>query len=232
MEKSKQKLALRIIKISVNTLFYIVIAVLLVFSVANIQVKKENDIANVFGRGFLSVQSESMSGDLDDSFEMGDMVFVKMLNDSDRENLVVGDIVTYFDLTIRAFNTHRIIEIYENDGEMFLITQGDNTPGPDQPIRAAEAKALYMSKWSDFGTRLDYLQSPTGFALFIILPVVFILIFEGVILVRNVLALNKVKMEEKYTLEKEKTVVDLEAEKEKIRAQIMEELKNKKESDL
>ena len=142
MEKSKQKLALRIIKISVNTLFYIVIAVLLVFSVANIQVKKENDIANVFGRGFLSVQSESMSGDLDDSFEMGDMVFVKMLNDSDRENLVVGDIVTYFDLTIRAFNTHRIIEIYENDGEMFLITQGDNTPGPDQPIRASDAKSL------------------------------------------------------------------------------------------
>jgi len=232
MEKSKQKLALRILKISVNTLFYIVIAVLLVFSIANIQVKRENDIANVFGRGFLSVQSESMSGDLDDSFEMGDMVFVKMLNDSDRENLVVGDIVTYFDLTIRAFNTHRIIEIYENDGEMFLITQGDNTPGPDQPIRASDAKSLYMSKWSGFGNRLDYLQSPTGFALFIILPVVLILIFEGITLVRNVLALNKVKMEEKYSLEKEKTIVDLEAEKDKIRAQIMEELKNKKDSDL
>lgn len=232
MEKSKQKLALRILKISVNTVFYIVIALLLVFSLANIQVKKENDIANVFGRGFLSVQSESMSGDLDDSFDMGDMVFVKMLNDSDREDLVVGDIVTYFDLTIRAFNTHRIIEIYENDGEIYLITQGDNTPGQDQPIRAAEAKAMYLSKWSGLGNTLDYLQSPTGFALFVILPVVFILIFEGIILIRNILALNKVKMEEKYALEKEKTIVDLEAEKDKIRAQIMEELKNNKESDL
>lgn len=232
MEKSKQKLALKILKISVNTLFYIVIALLLVFSLANIQVKKENDIANVFGRGFLSVQSDSMSGDLEDNFEKDDMVFVKMLNDSDRENLEVGDIVTYFDLTIRAFNTHRIVEIYENDGETYLITQGDNTPGPDQPIRVAEAKAMYLSKWSGFGATLDYLQSPTGFALFVILPVVIILVFEGIVLVRNILALNKVKMEEKYALEKEKTIVDLEAEKDKIRAQIMEELKNNKESDL
>lgn len=232
MEKSKQKLALRILKIGVNTVFYIVIALLLVFSLANIQVKRENDIANVFGRGFLSVQSQSMSGDSEDSFEMGDMVFVKMLDDSDRENLVVGDIVTYFDLTLRAFNTHRIIEVFENDGEMYLITQGDNTPGPDQPIRAAEVKAMYLSKWSGFGDALDYLQSPTGFALFVILPVIIILVFEGILLVRNILALNKVKMEEKYALEKEKTTADLEAEKDKIRAQIMEELKNKKESDL
>ncbi|MFH0766583.1 MAG: signal peptidase I [Bacillota bacterium] len=232
MEKSKQKLTTRILKISVNMIFYLVIVLLLVFSLANIQVKKENDIANIFGRGFLSVQSESMSGDRTDSFEMGDMVFVKMLDDEGRDNLAIGDIVTYFDLTLRAFNTHRIIDTYVNDGELFLITQGDNTPASDQPIRAAEALALYQSNWSGVGESLDYLQSPTGFALFIILPVVIILIFEGVILVRNVLALNKAKMEEKYALEKEKTLVDLEAEKDKIRAQIMDELKKDKEADL
>jgi len=231
MEKTKPKLARKIIKISVNTIFYIVIAFLLVFSLANIQVKKENDIANVFGRGFLAVQSESMSGSLEDSFEKGDMIFVKMLDDEARENLTEGDIVTYFDLTLRAFNTHRIIEVYYDEGAMYLVTQGDNTPGPDQPIRAIDAKALYVSKWSGAGNTLDYLQTPTGFALFVILPVVFILIFEGIVLVRNVLALNKAKMEEKYSLDKEKTMVDLEAEKEKIRAQIMEELKNKKDTE-
>lgn len=232
MEKPKQKLATRIIKISVNTLFYLVIALLLVFSLANIKVKKENDIANIFGRGFLAVQSESMSGDSSDSFNMGDMIFVKMLDAESRTELAVGDIVTYFDLTLRAFNTHRIIDVFENDDELFFVTQGDNTPAADQPIRASDALAVYQSKWGGVGTTLDYLQSPTGFALFVILPVVFVLIFEGVILARNVLALNRAKMEEKYALEKEKTMVDLEAEKGKIRAQIMEELKNNKETDL
>ncbi len=233
MDKTKQKLAIKILKISVNLIFYIVIALLLVFSLANIQVKKENDIANVFGRGFLAVQSDSMLGDLEDSFEKGDMVFVKMLDDNSREALVEGDIVTYFDLTLRAFNTHRIIEIYKSNDITYFITQGDNTPGADQPIRADEAKALYVSKLSGAGNALDYLQSPTGFALFVILPVILILVFEGIVLVRNVLALNKAKMEEKYAIDKEKTIVDLEAEKDKIRAQIMEELKNKnKESEL
>lgn len=232
MEKSKKKLAKKIMSISVNTIFYIVIVLLLVFSLANIQVKKENDIANIFGRGFLAVQSESMSGDLEDSFEMGDVVFVKMLDDESRQDLVVGDIITYYDLTLKAFNTHRIIEIFVNEGNTYLVTQGDNTPGSDQPIRLADAKALYLSKWTGAGTALDYLQSPTGFALFVILPVVIILVFEGVVLARNLLALNKSKMEEKFAIEKEKTIVDLEAEKEKLRAQILEEMKNKKESDL
>ncbi len=232
MEKTKQNTAIRILKISVNTIFYMIIALLLVFSLANIQVKKENDIANVFGRGFLSVQSDSMSGNLEDSFEKGDMVFVKMLDDDSREELVVGDVVTYFDLTLRAFNTHRIIDIYDSNGVTYFVTQGDNTPGADQPIRASEAKALYISKWNGVGNTLDYLQSPTGFALFVILPVILILIFEGIVLIRNILALNKAKMEEKYAIEKEKTIVDLETEKDKIRAQIMEELKKDKESDL
>ncbi len=232
MEKTKQKLAIRIAKYALNSLFYLIIVLLLIFSLANIQVKKENDIANVFGRGFLSVQSESMSGTLVDSFEEGDIVFVKMLNDQSREELAVGDIVTYFDLTIRAFNTHRIIDIYVSDDITYFITQGDNTPGQDQPIRSTEALALYQSKLGGAGAALDYLQSPIGFALFVILPVVIILIVEGVILARNVLALSKAKMEDKYALEKEKSIVDLEAEKDKIRAQIMEELKKNKESDL
>ncbi len=232
MEKSKQKLATRIAKIVLNSFFYLVIVLLLVFSLANIKVKKENDIANIFGRGFLSVQSESMSGTRVDSFEKGDIIFVKMLDAESRQNLVVGDIVTYYDLTIRAFNTHRIIDIYDVDGSTYIVTQGDNTPGADQPINLSEALALYQSKWTGAGNALDYLQSPTGFALFVILPVVIILVFEGIVLARNVLALNKVKMEEKYAEEKEKTMVDLEAEKEKIRAQILEEMKKNKESDL
>lgn len=234
MEKSKKSnMAVRILKITLNTFFYIVIVVLLVFSLANIKVKQEDDIANIFGTGFLAVQSDSMKGTLTDSFEKGDLIFVKMLNDESRANLEVGDIVTYFDLSIHAFNTHRIKDIYTNNGEVYIVTQGDNTPGADQPIHLTDALALYQSKWVGAGNALDYLQSPTGFAIFVILPVVIILVFEGIVLARNVLALNKAKMEEKYALEKEQTKADLEAEKEKIRAQILEELKqNNKESDL
>ena len=221
----------KISKITLNILFYTVIVLLVLFSIANIKIKREDNIANVFGLGFLSVQSDSMAGSQKDNFNKGDIIFVSMLNDSNRNNLNVGDIVTFYDVSIRQFNTHRIIEIFEIDNEVYLTTKGDNVSGEDTPILASQAISVYRSSVSGLGTSLDYLQTPTGFALFIILPVVFVLIFEGVILVRNVLALNPAKMEEKFSVEKEKAQLDLEAEKEKLRQQILAELKEKQEKN-
>lgn len=233
MENEKKTTPRKVLTITLNSLFYVIIVVLLIFSLANIKVKKENDIANVFGVGFLSVQSNSMLGDQEDSFEKGDMIFVKMLDEASVQELEVGDIVTYYDMSIRAFNTHRIVEI--NFDEEYIITQADYNPvaqntstEPDQPITFDQALATYQSKVSGLGNTLDYLQSPTGFALFIILPVVFILVFEGIVLGRNILALNRTKMEEKFAKEKEDTQKLLEAEKEKLRQELLAEMQNEK----
>lgn len=234
MENKKKSAPKRVLSITLNSLFYMIIVVLLIFSLANIKVKKENNIANIFGIGFLSVQSNSMLGDQADSFEQGDMIFVKMLDEESIRELEVGDIVTYFDMTIKEFNTHRIVEI--NAEEEYLITQADYNPvsentntQPDQPINFDQAIATYSTKVSGLGNTLDYLQSPTGFALFIILPVVFILAFEGVVLGRNIISLNRAKMEDKYAQEKEDTKKLLEAEKEKLREELLAELKKENE---
>ncbi len=234
MEEKEKSTARKVFSIALNSLFYFIIIVLLVFSLANIKVKRENDIANVFGIGFLSVQSNSMFGEKEDSFEKGDMIFVKMLDEDSVKDLIVGDVVTYFDMSIKEFNTHRIVEI--NKDEEYLVTQADynqvsnntNTQ-PDQPIAFDQVLAKYNSKASGLGNTLDYLQSPTGFALFIILPVVFILIFEGIVLGRNLLQLNRAKMEEKYAQDKEDTKKTLEAEKEKLRQELLAELKKEQE---
>jgi signal peptidase I len=41
----------KIIKISLNTIFYLIIVGLLVFSIMTIRSKKANSIPNIFGRG-------------------------------------------------------------------------------------------------------------------------------------------------------------------------------------
>jgi len=234
MEQKERSTSKKVLSISLNTLFYLIIIVLLLFSLANIKIKRENDIANIFGTGFLSVQSNSMFGEEDDNFEQGDMIFVKMLETEDVYDLKKGDVVTYFDITINAFNTHRIVEI--NKEEKYLITQADynyvdnNTvTEPDTPIAFSEVLAVYKSKAPNLGNALDYLQNPTGFALFVILPVVLILAFEGVVLGRNILQLNRAKMEEKYAQDKEDTKILLEAEKEKLRQELLAELKKENE---
>lgn len=234
MEQKERSTTKKVLSISLNTLFYLIIIVLLLFSLANIKIKRENDIANILGTGFLSVQSNSMFGDKDDSFEQGDMIFVKMLDAEDVYELEVGDIVTYFDVSISAFNTHRIVEI--NKDEKYLITQADynyiqenNVTEPDTPIAFSEVLAVYKSNVSNLGNTLDYLQTPTGFALFVILPVVLILAFEGVVLGRNILQLNRANIEEKYAQDKEDTKILLEAEKEKLRQELLAELKKENE---
>lgn len=217
---------MKALSIALNTFFYLVIIVLLVFSIANIQVKRESDIPHIFGRGFLAVQSDSMEGDKEDSFNKGDLVFVKMLDEEEQQELTSGDVVTYFDMGIRALNTHRVVETFDLDGELFIITRGDNTPGNDDPIRATDAIAIYQSKWEGAGDTINYLQSPVGFALFIILPVALILIYQGIVLTRSILALNKTKLEEKYATDQERIQQDLELERQKMREQLLEELKN------
>ena len=73
----------KVVNISFNIIFYTMLVVLTLFALANMKVKNENNIANIFGYGFLSVQSNSMFGELDDSFEKGDMILVKMLSDQE-----------------------------------------------------------------------------------------------------------------------------------------------------
>ncbi|MFA7422850.1 MAG: signal peptidase I [Acholeplasmataceae bacterium] len=217
--------------ISLNVLFYTIIVLLVLFALANIKVKKVNNIANIFGYGFLSVQSNSMSGELEDSFEKGDLIFVKMLSEESRNNLKVGDIVTYYDVSIRAFNTHRIVEI--DFEEEVVVTQADTNPTtnevnsiPDKPIGLSQVISIYQSSQPNLGSTLDYMQSPTGFALIVIVPVALIFLYEGIILVKNIVAINREKIENKYKDDLQKTHELLEIEKEKIKQELIRELKN------
>lgn len=220
-----------ITKATLNVLFYMTITFLLIFSIANIRVKQENDIANVFGTGFLSVQSDSMAGSESNSFNKGDLIFVNMISTSQKELLQVGEIVTFYDSTIKAFNTHRIVEVIDMNGEIYFVTQGDNVSVPDAlPIHYTQVLATYKSNIVGLGSTLDYLQTSTGFALMIILPVILILLVEGFLLTKNFMAVHKIRYEENFKQIEQKAMSDLELEKERIRKQILQELQLTKET--
>lgn len=209
-----------------NVLFYMTIIMLLIFSAANIKVKKENDIAHVFGTGFLSVQSNSMMGNHDDSFQKGDLIFVRMINEQQKSNLQIGEVVTYFDYSIKAFNTHRIVDRFELDGEVYYITQGDYATEPDAlPLNHTLVLATYKNHVTGVGSILDYLKTGAGYALFIILPVIFILVIEGMIMIKNIMNSSKLKFEKQFKMIEAQAMSELEIEKEKIRKQILSELK-------
>jgi signal peptidase len=234
MPMNKNSTLRKSLNIAGNVLFYGIIVLLLLFSIANLTVKSERDIANVFGRGFLPVLSDSMEGDNADSFNKGDLLFVRTIKESQVDDLEIGDVVTFYDLSIAALNTHRVVEVTGS----YIVTQGDkanainpyviagdNTGKDYQIVTYENVKAVHTGTWSGVGSAVNYLQTPVGFALFIILPVVILLAYQGFVLTKALLAVNKEKLEAKYAEDKEQSLKDLEAEKEKIRKELLEELK-------
>ncbi len=207
----------RIIKIVLTVLYYVFIVLLLSFSIITIASKGERDIPNVFGRGYLAVRTDSMNGDREDSFAAGDLIYVRILNDKTREELKVGDIVTFYDYDLRFLNTHRIVEINETSTGKSVVTQGDKAGAPRDPARPIEdILAIHTSTKKGGGAFILFIQSKLGFGLLIVLPVFILFVVQGV---RFYLIIKG-----------NKQAVDLEAEREKIRAELLQEMAEKEKN--
>lgn len=137
-KKTAKEKTVFILKIVGNVIFYIIIVALLLFSIMNINAGSKNGgFPNLFGKGFLSVQTDSMErsdklGDLEEWSEYkiqeinkGDLVYVTKFTKSDCQSLKVGDVITFYDDELESLNTHRIVYIMEDSKS--VITQGDKS---------------------------------------------------------------------------------------------------------
>lgn len=136
MPEKKESKGLFITKIVLNVIFYAILIFIFICSIANIRAgSKEDSMPNVFGRGYLSVQTDSMVGNYDNSFSSGDMIVVNVVEKNKQEvanNLHVGDIITFYDtVNLKNFkkklNSHRVVMLtYDADGNVdAIITMGD-----------------------------------------------------------------------------------------------------------
>lgn len=123
------------LKIAGNVLFYAVIIILFLFSIMNINSGGKNGIPNLFGKGMLSIQSESMERKPDGrmleewetydigQIKKGDLIIVDVFKEKNAKSLKLGDVITFYDSKLDALNTHRIV--YISLEEEYVITQGD-----------------------------------------------------------------------------------------------------------
>ena len=243
----KKNTPLFILKVVGNVIFYSIIALLLLFSIMNINGgHKTQGFPNIFGKGFLSVQSDSMMGSKEDSFVRGDLLLVEVFDKEDYDSLQVGMVVTFYDENIKNLNSHRIVYIArDTEGKIIsLAVQGDKTAelmgvydplDPDKGplnmdligrkdvanLTADDIKGVMYGKIEGAGKVLDTLQ--TYWLFIFVLPVVIFLLVEVFMVIKNIMALQA---EKQKIAAKEQNAIDLEAQKEALRAQILAELKN------
>lgn len=150
----------KIAKIVLNVVFYLIILFVLLVSIANIRAGSNADgMANIFGRGYLTVASDSMSGTQSNSFNKGDMVVVDVVSEKKRQSvansLSVGDVVTFYDTsltTTKKLNTHRVVYVcdYEDDGVVDAIfTMGDKYAESYVSYNGAYSQDVFANLYGD-----------------------------------------------------------------------------------
>lgn len=235
MNKSTKKA----VNISILVLQLAIIVACIVFSVftlmANNTVDEETRVLKN-GIHIMPVLSNSMDGDKKDSFKQGDVILTKTHKDKTKyENLQVGDIVTYYGYLAGTgtygYVTHRIVDLayYDHDTEkttcIGYVVKGDHPDSTNEYKTFADIQAVYVGKVAGLGSAILWLSTPMNFFLVIIVPLILLLIYNIVVVIKAMeskkLALAKVKQEEDLArLQKEQ-----EEKLELIKQQMLEELK-------
>lgn len=165
----------KVLKGVVNVLAWVVLIFAFLITILVFTSESNGGQANLLGIMPMSVQTDSMSP----TFKSGDMIIVKQ---TDLYDLKVDDVITFYTIidSNRVKNSHRIVEIKEEDGVRSFITRGDNNSIDDEiPVYASDI----IGRWTGFklgggGKALDFLRSKTGFFVCIVIPMALFFIFE------------------------------------------------------
>ena len=182
----------------INTIVDIIVVLILIVSILMVVLSlttKSSGVPNIFGYSPMSVESYSM----EPTINKGDLIIGKVTKDMDYE-YKVGDIVTFpIEIQgVQTFNTHRIIEVIEDDGITYYKTQGDNkdtNPIADEDMQTSDSiVAVYTgAKIPAIGNFFGFIRTQLGFFLCVLLPMILFFVYEAIRVVMNLLAYNKEK---------------------------------------
>ena len=244
---SKRQKVGKIVSYTIN-IISVIIMIFSVFIVATYLSSQDRGYPVYFGKSYCAVETDSMDHDYAtenpqrwDQFGAGDVICFKVLNDQEKLNLQVGDVVTFWDYNIgvtKVLNTHRVYEIRDvldpETGEVVgheYSTKGDNnvTYDRDQATgqiwrKASDMQGIFVGKAAGIGNFLLFIQSKTGFAVLVVVPCVLIMIYCATLVILNLI---------KYT--KQKAVIqhedNVEAMREQMKAELLREMEEKRKQE-
>ena len=187
----------KVLKRIVNVFVDILVVLILMVSIIVVMLSltsKSSGVPNIFGIAPLSVQTESM----EDTINPGDLILCTLTEIDDE--FQKDDSVT-FPIELngeQVLNTHRIVEVVEDNNIIYYRTQGDNeetNPEPDKDLQTASTiVAKYTgTKIPGLGNVLSFIRTQLGFFLCILLPMIIFFIYEAVRVVMNLMAYSKEK---------------------------------------
>lgn len=194
----------KILHIVVDVLIVAILIISVLILTLALTARGNEGVPTIFGKAPIGVLTDSMKGDKEDDFSKGDLIICDVVDHSTRPEFKVGDIVTFAaDINgdgERDYVTHRLYKL-NKDGT--FQTKGDNNETYDQNpgnqvvfqnLNKLDILAVYHgTKISGLGGVINYLQTPTGFFLVILLPMIIFFLYQAVRVVINAMAYSKEK---------------------------------------
>ncbi len=172
------------------SIFVVIVFIVSAFAMIGAINGSKTGVSSVFGKTINSVQSDSMKDVL---FE-GDLIIGDVY---EGEALEKGQIITFRQLVGKTYilNTHRIVSV-ELVGETYLYqTQGDNEMAIDPGYRSAtDIVAVYDFRIPGLGGFIDWVKTPVGFIVCVIIPIVAVILYEAYKIVSVILKARDEKL--------------------------------------
>ena len=200
-----KKKALKIFNVVIDILIILVL-IISVFTLISVfaTTKGGEGVPNLFGKAPISVLTDSMAGDKEDNFNKGDLLICDVVDSKNDNKYEVGDIVTFRQDVNGDGNldlvTHRL---YQKQADGSFFTKGDANDTYDQnpanatvfnPIYSDDILAVYHgSKINGVGNFVDFIRSPLGFFICILLPMIIFFIYQAIRVIINAMAYSKEK---------------------------------------
>ena len=205
------KKALNIIKNTFVWLMVLLAVSMMIFTVISCTTFNRND-RSLFGYKMYIVNSESMAAT---DFNAGALIFVKEV---DPATLKEGDIITFMSQDTDSFGetiTHKIRTVTTDaEGNPGFITYGTTTDTDDETIVTYPyVLGQYQSHIAGLGTFFNFLKTTPGYFVCIFTPFMLIILYEGIKFFNLFRRYKKEQMEE------------MQAERDKIEAEKLENAK-------
>ena len=164
----------KIITKIINILSVLIIAVA-VLVLVNVMMTKSGDVPDVMGYSLFRV----MTGSMEPAIPANSVIIT---HEVDPDEIKVGDVIAYFskDPTLNgAVNTHRVVEICEEEGPVFYQTRGDANNANDlYPPTANEIIGVVVFSSHFLGTLVRLIANPLVFFPLILLPLLVLLVLN------------------------------------------------------
>lgn len=184
----------KFLKIFINVLLWLLLIAAFLITMVVFTSDRNNGVAKLFGFMPMTVESDSMKP----TFKKGDLIIVKEIDDLYK--LKEGDVITYYTIIDgkRVLNTHRIVTVNKTETDISFTTKGDNNNKNDEDTaKSSDIVGKWTkTKFSGFGTAMDFLRTKKGFFICILLPMILFFLFELYKFIVALIELKKPEVEE------------------------------------